>query len=745
MITGILAVAWLAGLSWAAWSGPGGAVAGAALATLPAAWAYRARPPLALCLGAACAGVALLATVRWETATTPPPPSSIAHLIDDGLVRVHGVLRADPEERERSQRLRIAVREVDTSEGRRPATGGLLVRVPLGRTLRAGDAVEIEGRLSAPPELAHFDYRAYLARQGIDAVMEYPRVRVTGHEQPGRVERGLRAARRAGSRSLDRSLPQPEGALARGILLGDRSAIPAGVSEDFNRSGTAHLIAISGYNITLVAGMVMAGLAWLVGRRRAALVALAAITGYGVFVGLSPSVARALVMGALVIGASVLGRPGAPLVSLALAAVAMTLHDPRVLGDVGFQLSFAATAGIVLLVPPLQGAGRRLAGSSSLPGWLSGALAVLWDTTAVTLAASVATIPILVHAFGRISLVAPLANLVLAPVFPLVLLTSAAAAAVGAMLPPLSGIAGALAWPPLAFTVAVAGAAADVPGAALEVGHSSGVRTLVMYAAGAALFLVGWRVVGGRPAGGDSGRAPHGASAAAAVGLPLLLLAGFIAAVWIKQPRADGRLTVAYTEAGGAPVALITGPRGERVLVDTGPSPAALTRAVDPLLPPGRRRLAAVVITRAAPTAVGGLTTAVERYGTQAVVVPAASAGASIPAGDAGVLPVEPGGRLLLSGGAASEFEAAADGGDRLAVVAVLGHRRVAVTPGAEADVTPVRVSATPGQLAVTAAALPGPSYELRRQGPIRASTDGARIRLRPARGPLLPGAAASR
>ena len=156
MITGILAVAWLTGLAWTAWSGPGGAAAGAAVAALPAAVAYRARPPLALCLGAVCAGVALLATARWQTATRPPPPSSIAHLIDDGPVRVHGVLRADPEERVRSQRLRVAVREVVTAEGRRPAAGGLLVRVPLGRTLRAGDTVEVEGRVSAPPELARF-------------------------------------------------------------------------------------------------------------------------------------------------------------------------------------------------------------------------------------------------------------------------------------------------------------------------------------------------------------------------------------------------------------------------------------------------------------------------------------------------------------------------------------------------------------------------------------------------------------
>src|SRR5579884_909112 len=149
MLTIVLAAAWLIGVAGAAWAAPGGAWTTALLATVPAVAGYRRRPALMLCAAPVCAGMALLAAARWQAVTKPPPVTSVAQLVGGGPVRLHGVLRSDPEERMRSQRLRVEVREADTGAGWWTATDAVLVRVPLGRTFRAGDAVLLEGRLTA--------------------------------------------------------------------------------------------------------------------------------------------------------------------------------------------------------------------------------------------------------------------------------------------------------------------------------------------------------------------------------------------------------------------------------------------------------------------------------------------------------------------------------------------------------------------------------------------------------------------
>lgn len=741
MTTALLAMAWLVGLGWAAWALPGGTPLAVLFAIGPVAVAYRQRPAVLLCAAAGCAGVALLAGARWQAATMPPPATSVAWLVDAGDVRLRGVVRDEPEERERSRRLRISVRQADAGAGWQAASGGVLVRVPITTRVRAGDTVLLSGHLTPPPDLPHFDYRAYLARQGIVAQLDYPRLSIIGHEPPAVLVARLRAARRAASRALDRALPQPEAALARGIVVGDRVAIPSDLAEDFRRSGTSHLIAISGFNITLVAGTVVGGLTWLLGRRRAALLALASIALYAVFVGMSASVVRALVMGALMIGAALLGRPGAPLVALAVAAAAMTVHDPRVIDDLGFQLSFTATAGIMLLVPPLQAAGRGLLTRLVPRDGLVGPMLALWDVMAVTVAATVATAPVLVHVFGRLSLVAPAANLVLVPLFPLVMLTSAAAAVAGVLAPPLAPLAGSLAWPPLALTVGVARAAAHLPGSSVATGYPGGWAVAWAYGVMALAALVWSRLASQIPRDDQPNvppmRVPLGWSVAASAALIAVFLA--VAAVHTGR-AADGRLTVAYAVAGGAPVALVTGPAGERVLVDTGATPSGLAAVLDPLLPSRDRRIDIIVLTRRAPTTLGGLDLALERYGPRAVAGPPAAAGESLPVSAANFVGLEPGAVLYLSGGARLQIEAAAGERGRFAVVASMGTRRLAVTPGEQADAGAVRAGPpATGSLAVTAPALPLVRYDVRAQGPVWASTDGVTVRLRAARGDPFP------
>lgn len=739
MVTVLIAIAWLVGVACAAWSAPGGVIAPLVAPAAIALTVRRNRPLEGVALAVLCAGVAVLAVARWQAATAPPPAGSIAYLASGGRMRLHGVLRGDPQIGARSQRMRVDVHEADTGSGWRPVSGSVLVRVALGRQYRDGDAVLIDGRLSLPPELDHFDYRAYLARQGIRAQLDYPRVLITGHERRWLPARLITRLRRASSAALDRVLPQPEAALARGIVVGDRSAIPDAVVDDFNRTGTSHLIAISGFNITLVAGMVAAALAWIIGRRWAAATALAAITAYALFVGLSPSVARALVMGALVILARLAGRPGAPLLALMLAAVAMTVQDPRVLDDAGFQLSFGATAGIMLLTPSLSAFMARLADRIGAPAPIPSVLLSVMETASVTLAATIATLPVMLHAFGTLSLAALPVNLVLVPLFPLVMLTSIMAAVLGALPLPLAPAAGALAWPPLAFTIAVAHHSARLPGASASVGPVGGPLTLALYAVIGALAALLNRG-GASPAAADlvsgSPLRLHGPAAFAVPAACLALLAAGATVVGLRGRAPDGRLAVAFIDVGGAPAALVAGPGGERVLVDTGPDGTALMRALDPLLPHGHA-VNLVVISRLSPAATGGLATAAGRYGASLVVGPAGD-GAPLTVGNARYIALEPGSSARLSGGARLEFEAAPGERGRIAVTAVMGARRIAITAGAEGDAGTERDGAGSAAITVDIGGMPLLTYDVRRQGPVLLSTDGRDLRVRPARGPAL-------
>jgi competence protein ComEC len=194
-------------------------------------------------------------------------------------------------------------------------------------------------------------------------------------------------------------------------------------------------------------------------RKRAAACSLPAIALYVAFIGVSPSVLRAAVMGSLAVLAIVVDRESDAWTSLLAACAAMALIDPHVLWDIGFQLSALATAGLFAFARPLE---QRLA---ALPvfGW-SGARWMIEPLTA-TLAASALTLPIIVYHFGRLSLIAPLANVLILPAVPYAMLFGALATVGGMIALPLGQLLALLAWPPLEWMLAVTRGLAQVPGA----------------------------------------------------------------------------------------------------------------------------------------------------------------------------------------------------------------------------------------------------------------------------------------
>ncbi|HKC91481.1 MAG TPA: ComEC/Rec2 family competence protein, partial [Candidatus Limnocylindria bacterium] len=226
---------------------------------------------------------------------------------------------------------------------------------------------------------------------------------------------GLREALAAPLRHL---IPEPEGGIVRGIVLGERAAVDADLASAFARSGTSHLLAISGFNMTLVATAVAMVARGRVRPAITAAMTVACVLSYSVLVGLAPSVARAAVMAVVASLGLAFGRRPATDNALALAVAVMVGIDASAVGDVGFLLSATATAGLLYLGDPIS---RWLA---FLPG-------AIREGLATTLAATLPTIPIIAAVFGRVSLISPLSNLVAVPLFAPLMLAGAATAAVG--------------------------------------------------------------------------------------------------------------------------------------------------------------------------------------------------------------------------------------------------------------------------------------------------------------------------
>lgn len=317
----------------------------------------------ALVLGAAALGLAA-GVWRAGAVSLPTGPGSVAAAAaraQDDDVRVIGTVVDDPRPREDRQQV---VLEAVMLDGR-AAPGRLLVWLPRAIEIGSGDRLAFDGRLEQPEDFNGFAYRAYLARQGIGAVARTFEGQVLTHGGAGL------AALAAGKRrtlldGLDRIVPEPEAALGAGILLGVRTSIDPDINAAFSTAGLTHVVAISGWNIAIVAALVARLLeGWRRrrgGRLGVPVVTIGAISAYVILVGASPSVIRAALMAAALLLGRQAGSRAHAASALMLACVAMLLVAPPVLWDVGFQLSLLATAGLIAFRRNDRVGARRLAG-----------------------------------------------------------------------------------------------------------------------------------------------------------------------------------------------------------------------------------------------------------------------------------------------------------------------------------------------------------------------------------------------
>jgi competence protein ComEC len=614
-----LVAAWVAGIFLASFANsPSGTWFVLAAGSVCLAYLFRRNRLWRLSL--ICAALFALGAGRYAWASRPLPADHIAHYVDSGYVTLTGVIDRDLDVRDRYVNLYVQAESLRQDGQDHPAQGLALVQAPRYGSYAYGDRVTASGQLLTPPEFDDFSYRDYLARRGIHAMMPDAQVDVLAHHQGRPWYAAMYALKDRAQRTINRLLPSPQAPLLDGILLGVESGIPDDVREAFNRTGTSHVIAISGANIIVVIRVLMGLLKPPLGQRRAGWVTLVGVGFYTILVGADPAVVRAAIMGSMALLAAQWGRRAYGLTLLAFAIWLMTLWNPLTLWDIGFQLSVAATAGLVLfsdsftkaLERALQrGFARHTA--RQITQWLA-------EPVVVSLAAQVTTTPLILVYFGRLSVVSFLANILIVPAQAYIMTLGWLAAMLGMIWPLIGEPLAWIVWIPLTYTLEIVRQLGKLEWASMNVdfptSYAWGVYALLL---GVALVII--QHPEDRALLFRSLRRRLTAYTVIACGAILVVL---IWATALSQP--DGKLHVWFLDVGDGNAVLIQTPHGAHILIDGGPNPTRLRRGVGDALPFWDRSLDMLIITQPRNSAIDALPALLDRYEIKSVLTNGQSA-----------------------------------------------------------------------------------------------------------------------
>jgi competence protein ComEC len=688
MILFWLCLAWMAGIALAPLTGfpletflPAGA-----LSILLAAAAPR-RFRMTLCVLA----IGFLGGARWLLAQ-PVPGESFVGSYGHQFATLDLLLEEDGQSNGNGIRFRARAERLRTGEdGEWIALEGLVIvdfrARPEGWMPRYGDRVRVRGVIQPPPVVEDFDYAAYLARQGVFAVLSDPEVESVTPDRGNPALGALAAFRRRALATIRTLFPEPEGSLLAGILLGDDSGIPDEVQTAFSRTGTSHIVAISGFNISIVAAIFLSLTGRIPRRMHGWLLAAAGIFVYTILVGASASVVRAAVMGFLALVARQIGRQSHGLTSLAFSGAAMTVWNPETLWDIGFQLSFAATLGLILFADPLQTGVQRMLQQVMTAKQAKPLAGLAGEVFLLTFAAQITTLPLLLLYFHSLSVGALVINPLVLSVQPLVMIAGGLAVLLGMVWLPAGQALGWLGWAPTAYTIRVVQFGASFPAGWWPVGDVPAWRIGAFYAG---LFgLIGW-IQPGRGKVFQWGRTII--TRALSVAIPILAALAFVAWTAAFQ-QADGRLHLVAVQAGRGELVLVRSPSGGTVLIHAGGDPNAVLAALGGELGIGNRRLDWVVLTSPEKTDAALWEELGVRYEFGAVAYPAETEAGSGVLGDilarcrsekVPVFPVGQGERLDLGDGAGLVFLAGGDG--QLVIAVEERNSRWVIPVGLEGD-----------------------------------------------------------
>jgi competence protein ComEC len=347
-----------------------------------------------------------------------------------------------------------------------------------------GDKVLVKGKLEKPTSFETdlgrtFDYVGYLLARKVEYRMSFAKVEVTEPNSKTTLTSVLLQGKSKFISSIKEAIPEPEVGLGSGLLLGVKSALGEDIEEDFRRTGIIHIVVLSGYNVMLVVAFILFIFSFFLPMRWRFAFGLLAIVSFALLVGLSATVVRASIMVSLVLFAQSFGRQYDILSGLFLAGFVMLVVNPYLLlYDIGFQLSFMATLGLILIVPYFEASlmleEKKIKGKEFL---LS------------TIATQIAVLPLLMYHIGQVSLVAVFVNLLVLPIVPVAMFMTFITGMVGLLSVSIASLLGYITSFVLWLIIYIAQIFSELPFASVLIPEFSGFGVLLSYIAMTGIYF----------------------------------------------------------------------------------------------------------------------------------------------------------------------------------------------------------------------------------------------------------------
>ncbi len=531
----------------------------------------------------------------------------------DYEVLVTGWVKEMPDARDGFTNLKIETQFVDTGDGDLPISGLILAKVGANQKYEYGQVLRLRGKLKTPPdadEQGEFSYRDYLSIHTIYAYMTIAEATIYPETEGNFFFRRIYQIKTRSLENIYRIFPDPEASLLAGILLGVDTGLSKDIQQAFKNTGTSHIIAISGFNIAIIAGLFMATFSRWFGQRRGSVIAVFGIFFYTILVGADAAVLRAAFMGSLGLFARQAGRRQTGIVTLVFVAALMCfVFSPLYLWDVGFQLSFFATLGLILYAQPITDyffnfiagvTSPKIAKKLTKPFpknifiylkrmFTYKAARIMMRTVSdgaiLTFAAQLTAIPIMVYHFKQLSLVSFIANLFILPVQPAVMLISGAALLLSHVWIWLGKFAAFFAWPFALYTIR-----------AVEFFNW---KSWVLYFNNIPLWLpiLFYGILFSMTFLTDSLKKLLKLVREFALIAALFILFTCVVFTWkYSFAGPDGRLHVSFFDVGSADAILVQSPSGRSVLINGGPKATLLSESLGRTLPPFSRQLDWLII-----------------------------------------------------------------------------------------------------------------------------------------------------
>jgi len=553
-------------------------------------------------LSAFCYLAVIGGALRYESTIQPLDNTRLQYYNGKGVCQIQGMVSDAPEIKKSSISFRLSADNLTFNDTACNVRGDALVRLPFYKDVRYGDVLLLTGELETPPQFDDFDYRNYLANQGINSVLNYPKTSVLERHRGCMLFTWIYDLRDKLAQSLSVSMPEPQSSLAQAILLGLRGNIPADLMQSFYYTGTTHLLAISGLNLTIILGMIVAAAILLFGRKNKLYIwiSLSLIWLYTLLTGMPATVVRAAFMGTVFLLAELAGRQRNSIAALALTAALMVGLEPRILWETSFQMSALSMLGLALVIPYFY---RDYSIADNPRHSVKNLVIVGFGST---LAAVLATWPVIAVNFHQFSLVSMPATFFAMPSLPAIIVTSILTAVAGLIWQPLSWLLGLTAWLFLSYFLLIIQIFSTLPLVFIQDINLEFWQVILYYIILAATLLI----LQNYPRFLDLLRSSASETAAAinslkarplnsyAVYVVSILLAANVL-VWIAFVcLPDGKLHVCFLDVGQGESILIRTGQGQNVLIDTGPDPKSAAVQLGKSLPFWDRKIDMLILSQ---------------------------------------------------------------------------------------------------------------------------------------------------